>query len=73
MLSSGAFRGEAFYLADANQQRPAIIFEKTYYKLYERLSAELATQPQEAPKIKIIDSTTIDLSASVFPWGRPGR
>ncbi len=42
-------------LADANQQRPAVIFEKTYYKLYERLSAELATQPQEAPKIKIID------------------
>jgi hypothetical protein len=23
-------------LADANQQRPAIIFEKTYFKLYER-------------------------------------
>jgi putative transposase len=57
-------------LADANQQRPAIIFEKTYYNLYERLSAELATQPQEAPKIKIIDSTTIDLSASVFPWAK---
>ena len=57
-------------LADANQQRPAVIFEKTYYKLYERLSAELATQPQEAPKIKIIDSTTIDLCASVFPWAK---
>jgi Domain of unknown function (DUF4372) len=57
-------------LADANQQRPAVIFEKTYYKLYERLSAELATQPQEAPKIKIIDATTIDLCASVFPWAK---
>jgi len=57
-------------LADANQQRPAVIFEKTYYKLYDRLSAELATQPQEAPNIKIIDSTTIDLCASVFPWAK---
>jgi len=57
-------------LADANQQRPAVIFEKTYYKLYERLSAELTTQPQEAPNIKIIDSTTIDLCASVFPWAK---
>ena len=57
-------------LADANQQRPAVIFEKTYYKLYERLSAELAPQPQEAPQIKIIDATTIDLCAAVFPWAK---
>jgi hypothetical protein len=57
-------------LADANQQRPAIIFEKTYYKLYERLSAELAPQPQKAPQIKIIDATTIDLCAAVFPWAK---
>jgi len=57
-------------LADANQQRPAVIFEKTYYKLYERLSAELSTQPQQALNIKIIDSTTIDLCASVFPWAK---
>jgi transposase len=57
-------------LADANKQRPTIIFEKTYYKLYERLSAELATQPHEAPKIKIIDATTIDLCAAVFPWAK---
>jgi putative transposase len=57
-------------LADANQQRPAVIFEKTYYKLYERLSAELATQPQGAPKIKIIDATTIDLCAAAFPWAK---
>jgi putative transposase len=57
-------------LADANEQRPAVIFEKTYYKLYERVSAALATQPHEAPEIKIIDSTTIDLCAAVFPWAR---
>jgi Transposase DDE domain/Domain of unknown function (DUF4372) len=57
-------------LADANQQRPAVIFEKTYYQLYERLSAELAPQPQKAPQIKIIDATTIDLCAAVFPWAK---
>jgi hypothetical protein len=57
-------------LAEANEQRPAVIFEKTYYKLYERLSRELSTQPQEAPDIKIIDATTIDLCAPVFPWAK---
>ena len=57
-------------LADANEQRPAVIFEKTYYKLYERVSGELATQPQAAPEIKIIDATTIDLCAAVFPWAK---
>ena len=57
-------------LADANKPRPAVIFEKTDYQLYERLSAELSPQPQQAPKIKISDSTTIDLCASVFPWAQ---
>jgi putative transposase len=57
-------------LADANQLRPAVIFEKTYYKLYERLSSKLEPQPQQAPPIKIIDATTIDLCAAVFPWAK---
>lgn len=57
-------------LADANEQRPAVIFEKTYYKLYERLSREMAPQAHKAPKIKIIDATTIDLCAAVFPWAK---
>lgn len=57
-------------LADANKQRPTVIFEKIYYKLYERVSAELATLPQKAPEIKIIDATTIDLCAAVFPWAK---
>ena len=43
---------------------------KRYYKLYERVSAALAQQPQEAPQIKIIDATTIDLCAAVFPWAK---
>ncbi len=57
-------------LSDANQQRPAVVFEKTYYKLYERLSAESAPQLHKVPQIKIIDSTTIDLCATVFPWAK---
>jgi hypothetical protein len=48
-------------LANANHQRPAVIFTKTYYQLYKKPAAELASQPQKAPKIKIVDSTTIDL------------
>ena len=67
VLTPGPCRSAAFYPADANKLRPAVISEKTDYQLYERLSAELATQPQQAPKIKISDSTTIDLWASVFP------
>jgi len=57
-------------LADANEQRSAVIFEKTYYKLYQRVSSGLASQPQAAPEIKIIDATTIDLCAAVFPWAK---
>ena len=30
----------------------------------------MATQPQEALNLKIIDSTTIDLCVSVFPWAK---
>jgi hypothetical protein len=37
---------------------------------YWSLSAELAPQPQKAPQIKIIDATTIDLCAAVFPWAK---
>jgi len=55
-------------LADANKPRPAVIFEKTYYKLYERLAQEMEPQSRQAPKIKISDATTIELSAPVFPW-----
>jgi len=55
-------------LADANEQRPAIVFEKIYHKLLHRLHAEMNRKKKRPSKIKIIDSTTIDLCASVFPW-----
>jgi len=57
-------------LADANEPRPAVIFEKTYYKLYERLAQAMDSQAHKAPRIKIIDATTIDLCAAVFPWAK---
>jgi hypothetical protein len=40
--------------------------------LYERLSAELAKLFQDTPKSKIIDATSIDLCASIFPWAKFG-
>jgi hypothetical protein len=55
-------------LADANEQRPAIIFEKIYHQLLSRVYAQMARQQQVNPEIKIIDATVIDLCASVFPW-----
>lgn len=55
-------------LAEANEKRPAIIFEKTYHKLLTGVYAEMARQQHINPEIKIIDATTIDLCASVFPW-----
>ncbi len=68
----GLARVKRSTLADANQQRPAIIFEKTYYKLYERVSSDLATQPQEAPEIKIIDATTLISAPPSFPGPSSG-
>jgi len=61
MLSPGACRGAALHPGRRQSAAPAVICEKIYYKLYERLSAELATQPQEAPNLKSIDSTSIDI------------
>lgn len=55
-------------LADANQQRPAVIFEQTYHKLLARVYAEMARQEQVHPELKIIDATTIELCAGTFPW-----
>ncbi len=66
----GLARVKRSTLAEANERRPALIFEKTYYKLYERLSGEMSAQTHRAPRIKIIDATTIELCAGVFPWAK---
>jgi hypothetical protein len=55
-------------LAGANEQRPAIIFEQTYYKLLARVSGEMARQQQAHPDLKIMDATTIELCVGTFPW-----
>jgi len=54
-------------LGDADGQRPEAIFEETYNRLLERVYAEMARKQPVNPKIKILDSTTIDLCATVFP------
>lgn len=55
-------------LAEANEQRPAIIFEKLYQYLFARVQQEMQRRGKKSSKIKIIDATTINLCASVFPW-----
>jgi putative transposase len=54
-------------LAEANEKRPARIFEKTYFKLLSRLEAEMARQPA-ARRVKILDATYVPVCASLFPW-----
>jgi hypothetical protein len=55
-------------LAEADEKRPALIFEKTYHQLLPGVYAEMAKQHKVSPEIKIIDATTINLCASAFPW-----
>jgi putative transposase len=43
-------------LADANKQRPVLIFAQTYFKLLHRLEAELGRQPGPH-RVKIMDAT----------------
>jgi len=54
-------------LAEANEKRPALIFQKTYEKLLARFQAEAARQP-EARRVKILDATYVPVCASLFPW-----
>jgi len=54
-------------LADANEQRPALIFQKTYEKLLVRFQAEAGRRP-EARRVKILDATYVPVCASLFPW-----
>ena len=54
-------------LADANEKRPALIFQKTYEKLLGRFQAEAGHRP-EARRAKILDATYVPVCASLFPW-----
>jgi len=61
-------------LADANEQRPARVFARTYFRLLSRLEAELARQPGHR-RVKILDATYVPVCASLFPWAdfMPGK
>ena len=61
-------------LADANEQRPARVFSRTYFKLLSRLEAELARQPGRR-RVKILDATYVPVCDSRFPWAdfMPGK
>jgi putative transposase len=61
-------------LADANKQRPALIFAQTYFKLLHRLETELGRQPGPH-RVKIMDATYVPVSDSRFPWAdfMPGK
>jgi len=54
-------------LAEANEKRPALIFQKTYEKLLARFQAEAGRQPA-ARRVKILDATYVPVCASLFPW-----
>jgi hypothetical protein len=54
-------------LADANKQRPVLIFAQTYFKLLQRLEAELGRQPG-LHRVKIMDATYVPVCDSLFPW-----
>ena len=61
-------------LSDANAQRPARIFSETYFKLLQRLEAELGRKPG-ACRVKIMDATYVPVCDSLFPWAdfMPGK
>lgn len=54
-------------LADANEKRPALIFQKTYEKLLRRFRAAAGHRPA-ARRAKILDATYVPVCASLFPW-----
>jgi putative transposase len=60
--------------ADANKQRPALIFAQTYFKLLHRLETELGRQPGPH-RVKIINATYVPVSDSRFLWAdsMPGK
>jgi hypothetical protein len=57
-------------LAEAHEKRPAIIFEQTYQRILARVSGKMARRQLGQPEVKILDATTIDLCARVFPWAQ---
>jgi len=62
-------------LAYANQRRPAILFEQLFWKMLDRFRHQSMFGPSAKPfrfknKLLSLDSTTISLCLSLFPWAQ---
>jgi len=58
-------------LADANNKRPFEIYRDTFLKLHYRIQGMAPKYKLRLPsKLFIIDSTTIDLCLTLFPWAK---
>jgi Domain of unknown function (DUF4372)/Transposase DDE domain len=59
-------------LSYANAHRPAELFEKVFYALYEKVAAKVKGKRKFRFKNKLVslDSTTIDLCLSMYDWAR---
>lgn len=62
-------------LSYANEHRPAILFEKLFWTTLDRFSSKSMLGPAKKPlrfknKLLSLDSTTISLCLSLFPWAK---
>jgi len=62
-------------LAYANQHRPAELFQQLFWKTSERFRSQSMLGPSQKPfrfknKLLSLDSTTISLCLSLFPWAQ---
>lgn len=60
-------------LSYANQHRPAALFEQLFWKVADRFRSQSMLGPSQKPfhfknKLLSLDSTTISLCLSLFPW-----
>jgi hypothetical protein len=62
-------------LAYANKKRPAALFQQLFWKALDRFRSEAMLGPSQKPfrfknKLLLLDSTTISLCLSLFPWAQ---
>jgi DDE family transposase len=62
-------------LSYANQKRPAALFQQLFWKTLERFRSQSMLGPSQKPfrfknKLLLLDSTTISLCLSLFPWAQ---
>lgn len=62
-------------LSYANQHRPATLFQQLFWKTLERFRSQSMLGPSQKPfrfknKLLLLDSTTISLCLSLFPWAQ---